>query len=139
HPRHANWTTLGDIGRLDEEGYLYLTDRKAFMIISGGVNIYPQQVEDALMQHPDVVDVGVIGIPDAEMGEAVKAIIEPAAERERDEAFVQELIDFARERVARYMVPRSIDFVDEMPRLPTGKLNKFALRDQFGQPAATAS
>lgn len=135
HPQHPNWTTLGDIGKVDEDGYLYLTDRKAFMIISGGVNIYPQQVEDALIQHPDVVDVGVIGVPDPEMGEAVKAIIEPSPEREQDEAFVQELIEFARKHVARYMVPRSIEFVDEMPRLPTGKLNKFELRDQFGQKA----
>ncbi len=134
HPQHPTWTSLGDIGQLDEEGYLYLTDRKAFMIISGGVNIYPQQVEDALMQHPDVVDVGVIGIPDAEMGEAVRAVIEPTPERERDQAFIDELTAFARERVARYMVPRSIAFVDEMPRLPTGKLNKFALRENFGQP-----
>nr|MBF0684201.1 acyl-CoA synthetase [Pseudomonas sp.] len=133
HPIHPNWTTLGDIGKVDEEGYLYLTDRKAFMIISGGVNIYPQQVEDALMQHPDVVDAGVIGVPDEEMGEAVKAIIEPVPERSRDAGFVQELTEFVRARVARYMVPRSIDFVDEMPRLATGKLNKFALRDQFGQ------
>ena len=78
HPQHPNWNALGDVGYLDEEGYLYLTDRQAFMIISGGVNIYPQAIEDALITHPKVGDVAVFGVPDAEMGEAVKAVIEPA-------------------------------------------------------------
>ncbi len=79
HPRHPAWTAVGDIGRVDSDGYLYLTDRRAFMIISGGVNIYPQAIEDALVVHPDVLDAAVIGVPDAEMGEQVKAIVEPAA------------------------------------------------------------
>jgi len=133
HPKHPNWNALGDVGYLDADGYLYLTDRKAFMIISGGVNIYPQAIEDALVTHPKVADVAVFGIPDAEMGEAVKAVIEPAPGQTPSDDLAAELMAYARERVAHYMAPRSIDFIEEMPRLPTGKLYKRVLRDAYWQ------
>jgi len=116
---------------MDEDGYLYLTDRKAFMIISGGVNIYPQAIEDALVVHPSVGDAAVIGVPNAEMGEEVKAIVEPAAGIAPSPELAEALLEYLRGRVARYMVPRSIDFTDAMPRLPTGKLYKQALRDRY--------
>jgi long-chain acyl-CoA synthetase len=133
HPQHDNWNALGDVGYLDEEGYLYLTDRQAFMIISGGVNIYPQAIEDALITHPKVGDVAVFGVPDAEMGEAVKAVIEPAPGQEPTDELAAELLDYARSKLAHYMAPRSLDFIVEMPRLPTGKLYKRLLRDTYWQ------
>ena len=131
HPQHPNWSTLGDIGYVDAEGYLYLTDRKAFMIISGGVNIYPQIIEDALILHPQVADVAVFGVPNTEMGEEVKAVVELTPSQPQSTALANELIAFARTRVAAYMVPRSIDFIDAMPRLPTGKLYKRVLKDRY--------
>lgn len=131
HPVHPNWATMGDIGYLDADGFLYLTDRNAFMIISGGVNIYPQMVEDALITHPWVEDVAVIGVPDEEMGEVVKAIVRPVESVEPSEELVDELRAYARARVAGFMVPRSVDFIAEMPRLPTGKLYKKALLDSY--------
>jgi long-chain acyl-CoA synthetase len=131
HPAHDNWTSLGDVGYVDQEGYLYLTDRKAFMIISGGVNIYPQAIEDALILHPKVADVAVFGVPNDEMGEEVKAVIEPAPGVAPSDELGAELIAFARERLAHYMTPRSVDFIEEMPRLPTGKLYKRLLKDQY--------
>ena len=131
HPRHPTWSTLGDIGFVDAEGYLYLTDRKAFMIISGGVNIYPQAIEDALVTHPKVRDAAVIGLPDPDFGEAVKAVVEPAEGAEPDDALAAELTEYLRGKVARYMVPKSIDFTEQLPRLPTGKLYKHALRAQY--------
>ena len=103
------------------------------MIISGGVNIYPQAIEDALITHPKVADVAVFGVPDAEMGEAVKAVIEPANGQAPSEDLAAELMTYARERLAHYMAPRSIDFIEEMPRLPTGKLYKRLLRDAYWQ------
>ena len=121
------------MGYLDEDGYLYLTDRKAFMIISGGVNIYPQAIEDALVTHPKVGDVAVFGVPDAEMGEAVKAVIEPAPGVAPTDELAAELLAFARGKLAHYMAPKSIDFIVEMPRLPTGKLYKRLLKDQYWQ------
>ena len=131
HPKHPGWNALGDVGYLDADGYLYLTDRKAFMIISGGVNIYPQAIEDALIGHPKVGDVAVFGVPDAEMGEAVKAVIEPAPGVEPNDELAAELMAYARGKLAHYVAPRSIDFIVEMPRLPTGKLYKRLLKDQY--------
>ena len=131
HPAHSGWTSLGDVGYLDEAGYLYLTDRKAFMIISGGVNIYPREIEDALILHPLVADVGVFGVPDAEFGEAVKAAIQPAPGVHPDDNLTSDLLGFAREHLASYKVPKSIDYHVELPRLPTGKLYKRALRDPY--------
>jgi long-chain acyl-CoA synthetase len=124
-------STLGDVGYVDEDGYLFLTDRKAFMIISGGVNIYPQEVEDCLVLHPAVADVAVFGVPDEEMGEAVKAVVQPAAGVEAGPELERALLGFARERIAHYKAPRSVDFVAELPRLPTGKLYKRLLRDRY--------
>jgi fatty-acyl-CoA synthase len=131
HPEHPNWSTLGDVGYLDDEGYLYLTDRKAFMIISGGVNIYPQEIEDALVLHPSVGDVAVFGVPDDDMGEAVLAVVEAAPGVDPSPALARELTEYLRDRIAHYKVPRAIDFIDEMPRLPTGKLYKRVLRDRY--------
>jgi fatty-acyl-CoA synthase len=131
HPVHPNWAGMGDIGYVDSEGYLYLTDRKEFMIISGGVNIYPRMIEDVLVCHPMVADVAVFGVPDPEMSEAVKAVVELRAGTEPSEALAGELIGFTRDRVAHYMVPRSVDFIEEMPRLATGKLQKGMLRDRY--------
>jgi long-chain acyl-CoA synthetase len=131
HPVHMNWNALGDVGHLDQDGYLYLTDRKAFMIISGGVNIYPQAIEDLLVTHPKVADVAVFGVPHPEMGESVKAVIEPAPGHAPSDALAEELLGYARARLAHYMVPRSVDFIEEMPRLPTGKLYKRLLRDAY--------
>jgi len=125
------WRTLGDIGVLDRDGYLYLTDRQAHMIISGGVNIYPQEAENVLAGHPEVVDVAVIGVPDPEMGEAVKAVVvlvDPTAAGPDMEA---ELIAACRERLASYKCPRTIDFVTELPRDPNGKLYKRSLRERY--------
>ncbi len=131
HPKHPGWNALGDVGHLDADGYLYLTDRKSFMIISGGVNIYPQAIEDALITHPKVGDVAVFGVPHAEMGEAVKAVIEPAPGQDPTPELAEELLAYARSKLASYMTPRSIDFIVEMPRLPTGKLYKRLLRDAY--------
>jgi acyl-coenzyme A synthetase/AMP-(fatty) acid ligase len=123
--------TLGDIGFLDEEGYLYLTDRQSNMIISAGVNIYPQETENALMSHPKVHDVAVIGVPNDEMGEEVKAVVVPAAGCEPGPALERELIEHARATIAHYKCPRSIDFAAELPRTPTGKLLKREIRNEY--------
>jgi fatty-acyl-CoA synthase len=132
HPDHPAWSTLGEIGYLDEDGYLFLTDRKAFMIISGGVNIYPQEIENALALHPKVGDVGVIGVPDEEMGESVLAVVEPAPGLTGDDALASELRDFLRARIAHYKVPGTFEFTDDLPRTPTGKLVKGKLRERYG-------
>ena len=124
--------TLGDVGYLDADGYLFLTDRKSHMIISGGVNIYPQEVENHLSTHPNVDDVAVIGVPSEEMGEEVKAVVIPR-KAEASEALAEKLIEFCREHIAHYKCPRSIDFVEELPRLPNGKLLKRSLRDRYWQ------
>ena len=131
HPQHPTWTTTGDIGYIDADGFLFLTDRKAFMIISGGVNIYPQEIEDALALHPKVFDVAVIGIPDEEMGESVKAVVQPAPGTDPGPGLGEELRDYLRARIAHYKVPRTVDFADELPRTPTGKLVKGKLRAQY--------
>src|SRR5690606_18528510 len=125
------WSTLGDVGYLDEDGYLYLTDRISHMIISGGVNIYPQEVENLLTMHPAVADVAVIGVPDPEMGEQVKAVVQPADPSQAGPELEAELIAACRERLAGYKCPKSVDFVDELPRLPTGKLLKRELRQRY--------
>jgi fatty-acyl-CoA synthase len=125
------WRTLGDIGYLDEDGYLYLTDRRAHMIISGGVNIYPQEAENVLASHPAVADVAVIGVPDAEMGEAVKAVVEPTDPAAAGPELEAQLLADCRAQLATYKCPRSIDFVDELPRDPNGKLYKRVLREQY--------
>jgi acyl-CoA synthetase (AMP-forming)/AMP-acid ligase II len=115
------WSWLGDVGRVDEEGYLYLTDRASHMIISGGVNIYPREIEDVLVVHPAVADVGVLGTPDPDMGEQVTAFVQRAEGATVTEA---ELIDWCRERLSHFKCPREVRFVDQLPRLPTGKLLK---------------
>jgi long-chain acyl-CoA synthetase len=137
HPDHPTWTAVGDLGYVDEDGYLFLTDRKAFMIISGGVNIYPQEVEDVLTLHPAIRDVAVIGIPDDEMGEQVKAVVEPADDASPGPELEDELIAHVRERIAHYKAPRSVDFVDHLPRTATGKLVKGDLRSRYAD-ASTA-
>jgi long-chain acyl-CoA synthetase len=134
HPVHRNWTTVGDLGYLDDEGYLYLTDRKAFMIISGGVNIYPQEVEDLFSLHPAVLDIAVLGVPDDEMGERVVAFVQPAEGVAGDDALAAELTAYARERIAHFKVPREIHFRDELPRTPTGKMVKGRLREEYVAP-----
>ena len=106
-------------------------DRKAFMIISGGVNIYPQEIEDALIMHPEVKDVAVFGVPNPDFGEEVKAVIEAANPTADQTALGDELATYAKEHLAGYKVPRSFDFIDDMPRLPTGKLYKRVLKDKY--------
>jgi len=138
HPAHPGWTSVGDVGYVDSDGFLYLTDRKSFMIISGGVNIYPQEVEDLLTLHPRVLDVAVIGIPDPEMGQQVKAVVQLKPEEVGTPEVADELIAYARERVAHYKVPRSVDFVDELPRTPTGKLVKRKLVDSYTKTGAVS-
>jgi len=131
HPKHANWSALGDVGYVDDEGFLYLTDRATFMIISGGVNIYPQEIEDALTMHPKIADIAVFGVPNEEMGEEVKAVVQPAVGVEPNDALAAELMAYVREHVAHYKCPKSIDFEAELPRLPTGKLYKRLLKDRY--------
>jgi long-chain acyl-CoA synthetase len=125
------WTTLGDVGHVDEDGYLFLTDRKAFMIISGGVNIYPQELENLLVTHPKVADVAVIGAPDPEMGEKVVAVVQPANWSEAGPALRDELEAFARANISHLKAPKQIDFRPELPRSATGKLFKRRLRDEY--------
>ncbi|MET0188313.1 MAG: acyl-CoA synthetase, partial [Pseudonocardia sediminis] len=131
HPEHPAWTTTGDLGYVDDDGFLFLTDRKSFMIISGGVNIYPQEIENVLTLHPSVHDVAVIGVPDPEMGESVKAVVQVAPGVDPGPGLAEALIAYVRERIAGYKTPRSVDFVDELPRTPTGKLVKRELRDRY--------
>ena len=125
------WTTLGDVGYVDAEGYLYLTDRKAHMIISGGVNIYPQETENLLVTHPKVIDVAVLGVPNEEFGEEVKAVVQPRDMRDAGPALEAELIAFCREHLSGIKCPKSVDFEAELPRHPTGKLYKRLLRDRY--------
>ena len=135
HPDHPDWSTTGDIGYVDEDGWLYLTDRKAFMIISGGVNIYPQEVENVLALHPAITDVAVIGVPDEEMGERVLAVVQPTDGVERSPELAEEILAFTRARLSHYKCPRAVDFVDALPRTPTGKLVKGPLRDRYAASA----
>jgi long-chain acyl-CoA synthetase len=131
HPAHDNWCTVGDVGYVDDDGYLFLTDRKAFMIISGGVNIYPQEIENVLALHPKVFDVAVIGVPDAEMGEQVKAVVQLRDSVTPSDELAAEIIAYVRDRIAHYKAPRSVDFVDELPRSATGKLVKRELIKRY--------
>ncbi|WP_261555258.1 acyl-CoA synthetase [Frankia tisae] len=125
------WLTLGDLGHLDADGYLYLADRRTDLVISGGVNIYPQEIENALILHPAVADVAVIGVPDAEMGQRLLAVVQPAAEAVAGPELAAELQAFGRERLAGFKVPRTVEFVEELPRLPTGKLQRVRLRERY--------
>ncbi|MEY8040338.1 acyl-CoA synthetase [Saccharopolyspora cebuensis] len=131
HPEHPGWATVGDLGYLDEDGYLFLTDRKAFMIISGGVNIYPQEVENALALHPEVADVAVWGGPPSARGYAVKAGGRPAPGAEPGPELAERILRHVRDRLAHYKTPRSVDFVDALPRTPTGKLVKGELKKRY--------
>jgi long-chain acyl-CoA synthetase len=124
-------STVGDVGYLDEDGWLFLTDRKTYMIISGGVNIYPQETENLLITHPKVMDAAVLGVPDEDLGEAVKAVVQPMPDVEPGPDLERELIAFCREHLAHYKCPRTVDFEEELPRLPTGKLYKRLLRDRY--------
>ncbi len=131
HAEHEDWSSLGDVGKVDEDGYLYLTDRKAFMIISGGVNIYPQETENVLITHPKVADCAVIGVPDPDFGEAVKAVVQPMEGIASDEALAEELMEHCRAHLSKLKCPKSIDFDPELPRHPTGKLYKRLIRDRY--------
>jgi long-chain acyl-CoA synthetase len=124
-------STVGDVGHLDAEGYLYLTDRKTFMIISGGVNIYPQETENVLSAHPAVLDVAVIGVPNDDLGEEVKAVVQLADPASAGPELSQELIGYCRDRLAHFKCPKTVDFVAELPRSETGKLYKRKLRDAY--------
>jgi acyl-CoA synthetase (AMP-forming)/AMP-acid ligase II len=131
HPQHPDWATFGDIGRVDEDGYLFLSDRRSFMIICGGVNIYPQEAENVLALHPDVADVAVFGVPDPDMGEQVKAAVQPADWAKAGPKLEAELIAYCRARLASLKCPKSVDFERELPRDATGKMQKRQLRDRY--------
>jgi acyl-CoA synthetase (AMP-forming)/AMP-acid ligase II len=137
-PKGRGWSTLGDVGYLDEDNFLYLTDRKAFMIISGGVNIYPQESENILVNHPKVVDVAVFGVPNEDFGEEVKGVVQPVsmpATEDEAKSLEKELIAYCRSQLADIKCPRSIDFRPELPRHPTGKLYKRLLKDEYWKAA----
>ncbi len=125
------WSTLGDVGYVDADGFLYLTDRKAYMIISGGVNIYPQESENVLITHPKVADVAVFGVPNEDFGEEVKAVVQPRDMRDAGPELEAELIEFCRSQLSPIKCPRSVDFEAELPRHPTGKLYKRLLKDRY--------
>ena len=125
------WSTLGDVGYVDAEGFLFLTDRKSYMIISGGVNIYPQETEDVLITHPAVADVAVFGVPNEEMGEEVKAVVQAHDPGAANAELAYELMLFCRKHLSPIKCPKSIDFEAELPRTPTGKLVKRHLRDKY--------
>jgi long-chain acyl-CoA synthetase len=131
-------STVGDVGYLDDDGFLYLTDRKSYMIISGGVNVYPQETENLLITHPKVMDAAVIGVPNEDLGEEVKAVVQLVAGVGAGPETERELIAFCKEHLAHFKCPRSVDFTDELPRLPTGKLYKRLLRDQYWAGHTTA-
>lgn len=125
------WSTLGDVGYVDADGWLFLTDRKAFMIISGGVNIYPQETENCLIGHPSVTDCAVLGVPNEEFGEEVKAVVQPHSMADAGPELERELIEWCKARISHLKCPRSVDFMEELPRHPTGKLYKRLLKDRY--------
>jgi len=129
HPVHPTWTTLGDVGHVDDDGWLYLTDRREFLVVTGGVNVAPAEVEGCLLMHPAVADVAVFGLPDPDLGERVHAVVQPAPGVDTGPELVAALRAFVRAHLAGYKVPRSVDFVEELPREATGKLAKQRLRD----------
>jgi long-chain acyl-CoA synthetase len=130
-PKGRGWSTLGDVGYLDDDGFLYLTDRKAYMIITGGVNVYPQEAENVLALHPKVADVAVFGVPNDDFGEEVKAVVEPIDPADAGPELERELIAYCKEHLADVKCPRSVDFRPELPRHPTGKLYKRLLKDEY--------
>jgi long-chain acyl-CoA synthetase len=127
----GDYFTLGDVGYVDDDGYLFLTDRSAHVIISGGVNIYPAEVEAVLIGHPAVGDVGVVGVPDDDWGEIAVAVIEPQPGVEPSDALAVELVEWCRARVAHYKCPRRVEFTEALPRHDNGKLYKHQLREQL--------
>ncbi len=131
NPKHPTWSTLGDVGYLDQDGYLFLTDRKSYMIISGGVNIYPQEVENLLITHPRVADAAVIGVPNPDFGEEVKAVVQPLDPADATPQFAKELIDFCKAHLSPIKCPRSVDFDPALPRLDNGKLYKRLIKDRY--------
>ncbi len=131
NPLHPAWSTLGDVGYLDADGYLFLTDRKSYMIISGGVNIYPQEVENLLITHPRVADAAVIGVPNADFGEEVKAVVQPLDPADATDEFADVLIAFCKESLSSVKCPRSVDFDPALPRLDNGKLYKRLIKDRY--------
>ncbi len=131
NPKRADWSTLGDVGKVDADGFLYLTDRKAFMIISGGVNIYPQEAENILITHPAVADVAVIGVPDEDFGEAVKAVVQLMPGLNPTPEMAADLIAHCQAHLSKIKCPKTVDFDPELPRHPTGKLYKRLIRDRY--------
>jgi acyl-CoA synthetase (AMP-forming)/AMP-acid ligase II len=129
HP--AGWQTLGDVGYVDDDGYLFLTDRWTHKIVTGGANVFPREVEDALLAHPQVLDVAVIGVPDDDMGEAVRAVVQPVSWDDASPELATELVAWCRDRLAHYKCPRAVDFERELPRGDNGKLYKRVLRDRY--------
>ena len=127
----GDYFTLGDVGYLDEDGYLFLTDRSAHLIVSGGVNIYPAEVDGVLLEHPAVADVATIGVPDEEWGESVLAVVEAVPDVTADAALATELIEHCRARLAHYKCPRAVDFVERLPRQDNGKVAKTRLREGY--------
>ena len=123
--------TAGDLGHLTEEGWLFISDRRTDLILSGGANIYPAEIEAVLVNHPKVADVAVFGVPDADWGEAVQAVIEPIKGVDGSAELAEEIRQFAAQHLARYKLPRHIDFSDHLPRLPSGKLLKRHMKDEY--------
>ena len=131
--RIGDFFTVGDLGHLDEDGYLFLRDRKIDLIISGGVNIYPAEIESALLAHPAVADAAVFGIPHDDWGEEVKAVVQPCEGVEAGPELAAELIEYCRSHLAAYKCPRTVDFDPELPRDPNGKLYKRRIRERYWQ------
>ncbi len=131
NPKHPTWSTLGDIGYLDTEGYLFLTDRRSYTIISGGVNIYPQEIENLIITHPRVADAAVIGVPNPDFGEEVKAVVQTLDPADANPAFAEELIAFCKARLSPIKCPRSVDFDSALPRLDNGKLYKRLIKSRY--------